>query len=163
MLYCVTQPLEKYIVSCGSIKVGPIAKYEPEIFAMVSFFTPILFQWEEGSPVPLLERNVDVTEEVADQLRQALDVSIIGTTTIRELLNSCTDPVNFYDLLVENLTEDVKLPIDDTYTREQLWWVLDARMATWTKSCKHPRHIFWSSNDQVENLNFVKDHAYGKS
>lgn len=163
MIYCITQPLDKYSVDFGAVNIGPWADMSsnPVLFSMVSFFTPLLYQWEEGSPVPLMARNVDVKADVAAQLMATARRGLYNSVTcLEDLIRTSASPSALATSIDNQEFWNASLPIYGTYTREQLQMVFHARVLSWMKAHGQQAAIEWGKLYE-EDEQFVKEHAYG--
>ena len=162
MIYCITQPLDKYSVDFGAVAIGPWADMgkDPIVFSMVSFFTPLLYQWEEGSPVPLMARNVDVTPDVTAQLLATAKRQLPSGLSFSAVLDMAGSPFGLAEALITTKFWEAKLPLYGTYTREQLEMVFHARVLSWMRTHVHPKLTEWDKL-YAEDEQFVKEHAYG--
>ena len=165
MIFCTTQSVENYSYGANGIAVGPWAKYrnEPLVFAALSFMSPLLYQWEIGSPVPMMERLTAPEASVDKQLRQTLTASLYRGKTFQYILLSAKDPKDVRDKLYEVLDRDDRfLPIYATYTKDQLRLIMDARVASWAKTFTPSVAVLTWATTKSNEEKIVKENAYGK-
>ena len=162
MIYCITQPLDKYVIDFGAVTVGPWTDMgkDPILFAMASFFTPLLYQWEQDSPVPLMARNVDVNADVTAQLMATTRIPLASGTTLKFILENSMSPPHVATRLEAQNFWDAPLTIYKTYTKEQLQMVFHARVLSWMRTHGHQDLAEWQKL-YAEDEKFVKEHAHG--
>ena len=165
MIYCTTQARDKYVHNYNGIVVGPWAKYRenPAVFSILSFMSPLLYQWELGSPVPVLERLTGPEASVEKQLKKTLCQPLDGGKSFSGMLLTAKDPKDVRDMLFRALDKDKGyLPIYATYSEEQLRLIVDARVSTWAKTMSPSAAIIAWASTKSEAERIVKENAYGK-
>lgn len=164
MIYCTTQAKEDYVFNYSGVVVGPWAKYkdEPAVFSILSFMSPLLYQWEMGSPVPDMERLTAPERIVEKQLRKTLCLSLKGGKSFHGMLLTARDPRDVRAKLFAVLEkEHPVLPIYDTYSEDQLRLIVTARVASWTKMVAPSAAALTWAMSKSEEEKIVKENAYG--
>ena len=165
MIFCTTQAKEKYVHSYSGISVGPWAKYQedPAVFSILSFMSPLLYQWELGSPVPVMERLTGPEKIVERQLRKTLCVPLLGGKSFHGILLTAKDPKDVRDRFFAAIDNDKRfLPIYDTYNEEQVRLIMDARVATWAKTMSPSAALLTWATSKAKEEKIVKENAYGQ-
>lgn len=162
MIYCVTQPMEKYQVNVSGFTVGPWSRYEkrPELFAALSFFSPILYQWEQGSPVPTQERFTGPDLEYEKALDRLLGMPLASDMTVFELLSQhATTPWEFRRKFLEGKPN--WLPTDFRYPEPHIRMILNARVCSWASSMPYASLASDWEDTFLSDEQAVKENAYG--
>lgn len=165
MIYCITKAKEGYAVNYSGLSVGPWAKYknEPAVFAALSFMSPLLYQWELGSPVPEMERLIAPERSVEGQLRGTLCLPLGSSGTFHKILLTARDPKDVRDKLFIALDKHKpSLPIYDTYSESQLRMIVDARVASWARMFTPSVAMLAWATTKSEWEQIVKENAYGR-
>lgn len=165
MIYCTTQSKESYTCNYNGIVVGPWMKYkdDPAVFSILSFMSPLLYQWELGSPVPEMERLTGPERSVEKQLRKTLCKTLYGGKSFHGILLTAKDPKDVRDRFFAALEKDPQeLPIYDTYSREQVKLIMDARVASWAKAFTPSAAVLTWATSKSEEERIVKENAYGQ-
>ena len=148
MIFCLTKPKEEYVVEVQGLRIGPWPHYRnrPGIFSIMSIFTPILYQWEDGSPVPPMDRHYCFDENFGILVEQTLDTDVMG----RSMLNWLGGIKTTTQLAAVFKGVDLShLPITKRYSTNNLNLIMAARIA--------------SAEGRVsDKIKIVKDNAYGK-
>lgn len=129
--YCVTQPLENYnmVTSLGVLGLQKSYGDRPALLGAILLMTEIPFQWEEGSPVPPLERFSKLTEETEGLLSDTLYENIGG-----KLLTALISSLNPWEFLqyLEGFTI-YTMPICRKIPPPQLIDRIKARVSAWAR------------------------------
>ena len=165
MIYCTTQSKELYVHDFNGITVGPWAKYKdnPALFSILSFMSPLLYQWELGSPVPMMERLTGPEKVVERQLKKTLCQTLHGGKSFHSIILTANNPKDVRDKFfaaIDRTKED--LPIYDTYNKDQVKLIMDARVATWAKTFTPSAAVLTWATSKSEEERIVKENAYGK-
>lgn len=160
MIYCITQPLEQYNTKIMNFDMGLWKSYQnrPGIFALISLTTPLLYQWEEGSPVEPMDRIVRLEPGDEKKMEELLEADIHGLR-LSQLLEKSQDPLEFFDKFrPEVIALSVKHPF---YTPSQVDRIMKARVLSWVKFHKIPG---WNNFEELykEEEKEVRDNAYGR-
>ena len=145
--------------------MGPWAKYrdEPGVFSILSFMSPLLYQWEIGSPVPEMERLIAPERAVEKQLRKTLCRTLYGGKSFHGILLTAANPKDVRDKFFAALERDPQeLPIYDTYSKEQVKMIVDARVASWAKTFTPSAAVLSWAVTKSEEERIVKENAYGQ-
>lgn len=148
MIYCLTKPKEEYVVTVQGFTLGPWSHYRnrPGMFSLMSIFSSILYQWEDGSPVPPRERVYSFGDSLGIVYEQTLDTEIMG----RSMLNWLAGIKTPQQLAAVFKGVDLStLPLTKHYTVNNLQVLMAARIAT-------------AEGKVTDDVKFVKDNAYGK-
>lgn len=163
MVICTTQDIKKYVSLNKQLNVefgiGTLYKESPSLFSLISIASPILYQWEQGSPVPEDERCHGLEPFLEDMYSRSLSYGI-GGLAIGDWLKMFNTPTEFY--LNMNQFSLSGLPLLEFYTIDQLRLVMSARCYSWLKYQKseqlqHLQTLFTQSDEKV-----VKENAYGR-
>ena len=162
MILCTTQPLSDYSVDHRygvRVGLGELYRSRPSFFSLISIMSPALYQWEEGSPVPVDERAASY-EPYLDKLYSDTLSSVVCGHTISEWLSLLPSPTSFY--LNMQQCHLSGLPILQFYDLDQLNLVMRARCHSWIKAQRSTElngmlTIFTQSDEEE-----VKENAYGK-
>lgn len=132
MIYCTTQPIEKYDVTVKGETVGlhMTYNYSPPLLNLILLTTLVPFDYEEGTKTPPLDRIVQLDDEY--KFISSLDVELNGEKLTN--LVSTLNPLQFYTRIKdEDLTP---LPLCDYYHAGQdgLKMVTAARAVAWAMS-----------------------------
>lgn len=160
LIYCITQPLDKYDTMTMGVKVGIWKSYQdrPALFSLISLTTPILYQWEAGTMVEPLERIVRLQPDKEEGMVQMLESEIDGIR-ISQMLNVAKDPLEFFDRFrPEIVASAVRHPM---YTSSQMDMVIKARVLSWAKF--HGVGGWKKLDGLYKDEEFaVKENAYGR-
>ena len=159
MISCTTQDLEKYSVDHHygfRVGIGEIHKTKPALFSLISIMSPILYQWEEGSPVPVDDRASLMTPYLNSLYEKTLHTAVGGVPVTR-WLSMVKTPIEFYHHL--NQLSINELPILEFYQPDQLRLVMRARCYSWSQA---QTPIIVSRTFTKEDERDVKENAYGK-
>ena len=131
------------------------------MFAILSFMSPLLYQWEQGSPVPEMERFIGPEKVVEDQLRLTLDTPEKKRgLRFRELLTKSSDPADVLRRFEMHGFNKLPLPIHTTYPPQSLEMIMEARVASWIKMIGLlPGKLAWAQS-KSEYETAVKENAY---
>lgn len=102
-------------------------KENPDIFAIVAMMTSLLYEWEPGSPVKLVNRAAVVHPDDVPVLERSLEFSI-GGWSIRRMLNELT-PLEVSHFLQGLPLED--LALSRRFSEEIVSVTVKARAAAW--------------------------------
>lgn len=102
-------------------------KENPDIFAIVAMMTSLLYEWEPGSPVKLVNRAAVVHPDDVPVLERSLEFSI-GGWSIRRMLNELT-PLEVAQFLQGLPLED--LALSRRFSEEIVSVTVKARAAAW--------------------------------
>lgn len=158
MIYCITQPLEQYNTKLMNMELGIWKSYEsrPGLFALISLTTPLLYQWEEGTPVQPIDRIVRLDPPDEKGLEQLLERDVHGVRVSR-MLDAAKDPLEFFDKF---RPEVMSLP-HPLYTPSQIDLIMKARVLSWVKAHKLPGWNHFEELYKAEEKQ-VKENAYGR-
>ncbi len=162
MIICTTQPIENYSIdhSYGfKVGIGQIFETNPLLFSLISVMSPVFYQWEEGSPVPVEERSSSFTMEMNNLYVRTLS-SDVGGLSISQWLKILNTPSELYIILNQFTLSG--LPILDFYTVDQLRLIMRARCRSWILSNKRDDLSNLLSIFTKEDEDVVKQNAYGK-
>ena len=160
MFYCITQPLEHYDTNQMGIKLGLWKSYQDRlaIFSLISLTTPLLYQWEDGSPVEPLERIVRLEPEKELGMEQFLEGEVDGIQ-ISRMLDLAKDPLEFFDKFRPGIIASSLL--HPLYSHSQIDLIMKARVLSWAK---FHGVAGWRKLDALykDDEHAVKENAYGR-
>jgi len=162
LIICTTQPIEKYSCDHESgfrLGIGRMIETHPALFSLASLMSPILYQWEDGTPVPEDCRCHSFEPYLYELYTKTLSASV-GGVSVSQWLSLLETPTEFYlNLSQFSLTG---LPLLDFYDSDQLRLVMRARCYSWIKSQNSSNLnqllTLFTESDEKE----VKSNAYGR-
>lgn len=161
MIYCTVQSLDKYSVERfgGRVRtgIGMIAEEKPALFSLLSIASPLLYQWEPGSPVPEDSRAAALDDYLQRLYLETLTFSI-GGVPITGWLSMLDSPVSFY--LNLNSYSLAGMPLLDFYNVDQVRLIMRARCRSWMRHNKHDNYQTLSTVFTEEDERIVKENAY---
>ena len=159
LIYCITQPLEKYNQKVSGFTVGLWNSYKdkPALFSLISLMSPLLYQWEKKSPVPTMEKIVRLTPEDELACERYLDTAVEGIR-ISNMLEIAKNPLDFFVRFRPELIATAARHY--CYTPTQLDMILKARVLSWMREHNIDPWKSWEFNYK-EDERLVKENAYG--
>lgn len=160
MILCTTQSIEEYKSYNQKLNmsfgIGCYADETPSLFSLISIASPVLYQWESGSPVPPDDRCHGLEPYLEELYLESLSYSI-GGLTLNHWLQMLDKPTEFYFNMQQFTLSG--LPLLRFYEVDQLRLVMAARCYSWLKSKKSKDFgtLFCSADEKI-----VKENAYGK-
>lgn len=158
LIYCITQPLENYNTKIMGIELGLWKNYanRPGVFALISLTTPLLYQWEKGSPVADEDKIVRLEAAAEAGMEAFLELEVEGWR-VSQMLDRVKDPLEFFDKWrPEIVSLCLKHPL---YTPSQVDMIMKARVLSWVKAHKIPG---WNNYEALYKgeEKAVKENAY---
>lgn len=165
MIYCITQPIEEYSrehdTGLFRTGIGTIVNEKPALFSLISIMSPVLYQWEAGSPMPMDERLVRLSDHIEILYLESLSFNV-GGLTLTNWLYMLDSPVSLYMNLCQFSLDS--FPLFRYYNRSQLDMIMRARCRSWLLS-RHmhlPTHETSMTVFSAEDEKEVMINAYGK-
>lgn len=162
MLLCTTQPVDMYSVDHTygfKVGIGELFYEKPALFSLLSIASPIFYQWEVGSPVPVGDRCSRYSDDVEGLYLKTLEADV-GGMSVSQWLSMLATPTELY--LNFNQFNLSGLPILEFYSVDQLRFIMRARCRSWivnrNKSELNNLLTLFTEQDEEE----VKKNAYGK-
>ena len=141
------------------VGIGTIEKDNPSLFSLLSVMSPFMYQWEEGSPVPVSERVAALDPTLGTLYEASLQTSIGGLSLVNWLAIN-TDPVSLYMNLNQFPLTD--MPLLQFYTVDQIRLLMRARCYSWIQKFGYVNYETVKTLFTVYDEEVVKNNAYGK-
>lgn len=160
---CIVQPENGYVKihESGEFEtgVGVLLEKEPALFSILSIMSPILYQWEPGSPVPEDHRAARLEPWLEEYYRVSLNFSVGGLALVNWLAMMQSPVALYINLLQYTLTG---MPLLRFYNLHQLRLIMRARCRSWLDVQTEPATNAQLSLYTEADVEEVKINAYGK-
>lgn len=165
MILCITQPIEEYGYKHElgvKVGIGEIYEENPALFSMLSIMSPILYQWEAGSPVPFNERAARLDDHLMRLYSDSLFYVVEGKL-MSQWLSALDTPTSLYFHLDQFSLAG--FPLLQFYDRGQLNLVMRARCYSWLQQGRQQgrqpedkQSTLFCKDEEI----IAKENAYGK-